>query len=132
MRSRRCSTRCATPFTLAPSSAIGWDVGLAVVFVAGLLLYGIGTAIARTTRHERQAATLERAERAIDWPTLIDDDLTQTDVALRLAMIDRLGLLDTPWSRYVLERAAEQETDEAVIAAVARASAKSSCESTPP
>ena len=102
------------------SAAIGWDVGLAVTFAVGLLLYGIGIAIARSAHEERHPKSAAPAT-AIDWPQLIDETLIDAPDDLRLRMIERLALLETPWSQYVLERATEQESDPALTAAIERA-----------
>ena len=102
MRSARCSTRSdQRPILLSTN----WIV-LAVGFAIGLLLFGIGTAMLRTLREEeRQGAA------RVSWPRLVDESLTATDAQLRLDMIERLSVIDTEWSRGVLERARAEEPE---------------------
>lgn len=104
----RCWTRSDQRPTLPSTS---WIV-LAVVFAFGLLLFGIGSAMLRTLRAEQPP----RAR--ITWPQLVDESLGNADAQLRLDMIERLSIVDTEWSRGVLERARAEDPDDAVRSAV--------------
>ena len=55
------------------------------------------------------------------WPRMVDEDLSSADVATRLDMIERLGLVPGDWSREILERAKLEESDAQLIAAIGRA-----------
>jgi hypothetical protein len=70
----------------------------------GLLLFGIGTAMLRTLREERKALSAH-----VTWPQLIDESLVDADMQLRVDMIERLSIIDTEWSRGILERARAEE-----------------------
>lgn len=108
MRSARCWTRCDQRPTL-PST--NWII-FGVIFAVGLLLFGIGSAMLRSLREERPAPAQP------SWPQLIDESLAQAGTQLRLDMVERLSIIDTDWSRSVLERARAEDPDEAVRAAV--------------
>jgi hypothetical protein len=86
-----------------PSSS--WIV-FAVIFAVGLMLFGIGTAMLRTLREERKSAPAP-----VTWPQLIDESLVDADARLRADMIERLSIVDTEWSRGVLERARAEEPE---------------------
>ncbi len=87
-----------------------WIV-IIVAFVVGVLLFSTGTAIMRSLREEAPAHSLV-------WPQLIDEELGETDVPLRLDMIERLSILDTAWSRGILVRAKKEEADPQVRSAI--------------
>lgn len=55
------------------------------------------------------------------WPQLVDESLGETDVQLRLDMIDRLSIVNNDWSRSVLQRAKAEERDSRVRSAIALA-----------
>lgn len=101
-RSARCWTRSDQRLTLPSTS---WIV-FAVIFAVGLLLFGIGTAMLRTAREEQKPI---RAR--VTWPELVDESLADADAQLRADMIERLRIVDTEWSRSVLERARAEEPD---------------------
>lgn len=93
-------------------SSLSWDVAIALVFVLGLLLFGIGSAMLRSARRAHHEAAGPR------WPKLIDESLEGADKRLRLDMIDRLSILRTSWSRDVLQRARNEEVDPDVLSAI--------------
>lgn len=72
----------------------------------GLLLFGIGTAMLRTFREERKPEPPP-----LTWPRLVDESLAGADAQLRADMIERLCIVDTPWSRGILERARAEEPE---------------------
>jgi hypothetical protein len=92
------------------SSTNSWIL-FGVLFVIGLLLLGISSAILRSLREVPPSPK-------VSWPQLIDDSLTKADVQLRLDMIERLSIIDSEWSREVLERARQEDPDEGVRSAV--------------
>lgn len=96
------------------------NIAIAVVFVVGLLLFGIGRALMRPDEASGQPS----------WPSLVDEALADADAALRMDVIERLGLVGSAWSREILERAAEQEQDGRVRSAVAEALNAASNENT--
>jgi hypothetical protein len=100
--------RCAQRPTLSSTS---W-VLIAVVFAVGVLLLGISSAMLRSVREETRRAP------QLSWPQLIDESLKMADVQLRLDMIERLRIVDSEWSRGVLERAREEDPDESVRSAI--------------
>lgn len=104
----RCWTR-SDQRPILPSTS--WIV-FAVIFAVGLLLFGIGSAMLRTLREERPA------QAPLTWPRLVDESLANVDAQLRLDMIERLSIIDTQWSRGVLERARAEDPDEAVRSAI--------------
>jgi hypothetical protein len=88
-----------------------WIVIL-VIFAVGLLLLAISSAMFRSLREE--TPVLARAA----WPKLVDDSLADADVTLRLDVIERLSIVNSEWSRDVLERANAEERDARVRAAI--------------
>lgn len=56
--------------------------------------------------------------RTVRWPLAIDAALTDCDASLRLALVDRLGTIATPWSARVLREAVREESDPVVRAAI--------------
>lgn len=66
----------------------------------------------RTLREEKPAPV------RVTWPQLVDESLANADAELRLDMIERLSIIDTQWSRGVLERARAEDPDDAVRSAV--------------
>ena len=104
----RCWTRSDQRSTLPSTS---WIV-LAVVFAVGLLLFGIGSAMLRTLREEKPVPA------RVTWPQLVDESLADADAQLRMDMIERLSIVDTEWSRGVLERARAEDPDDAVRSAI--------------
>ena len=85
----------------------------------GLALFVISSAMLRAS--SRAAADASGNSAAVTWPRLVDDDLAAADTAMRLDMIERLGLVPGDWSREILERAREEETDANVTAAIDKA-----------
>lgn len=108
MRSARCWTRCDQR-PILPST--NWIV-FAVIFAVGLLLFGIGSAMLRSLREEHPAQPQP------NWPQLVDESLANAGTQLRLDVVERLSIIDTEWSRGVLERARAEDPDETVRAAV--------------
>jgi hypothetical protein len=103
-----------------PSTSL--EVLLGVLIAAGLLLFGIGTAMLRSTREAPQSGGQPAPQIAQvqqpKWPCLVDETLTQTDAPLRIDMIERLALLGNTWSRDVLQQAEAEERDPAVRRAI--------------
>jgi hypothetical protein len=52
------------------------------------------------------------------WPALVDPRATGCDVRVRLALVDALLTVGTPWSRAILQRALDDESDPDVRSAV--------------
>jgi hypothetical protein len=92
-------------------TAATW-IAIIVVFAVGLLLLAISSAMMRSLREERLTPP------ALTWPKLVDDTLADADVALRLDMIERLSIVNSDWSRSVLERAKTEEPDPQVRSAI--------------
>lgn len=88
-------------------------VAPAALFVLGVLLLFAANRIARARR--------ARLTPPAAWTRLVDSDLVVWDDAQRLEMIERLALLNTPWSRSVLEAALEQEHAVPLRAAIEHA-----------
>jgi nucleotide-binding universal stress UspA family protein len=57
-------------------------------------------------------------ERDAAWPALVDAAADRCDVDARLALVDALAQLGTPWSATILSYAEEDEPDERVRAAI--------------
>lgn len=91
-------------------SSISWDAAIGLAFVVGLLLLGIGSSTLRKAR----AAAANTAR----WPQLVDDGLAGADKPLRADMIDRLSIVDSEWSRRVLQRARDEERDPELVTAI--------------
>jgi hypothetical protein len=87
-------------------------IAILVIFAVGLLLLAISSAMFRSLREEVPVPA--RAA----WPSLVDDSLADADAALRLDMVERLAIVNSPWSRDVLERANTEERDARVRAAI--------------
>ncbi len=81
--------------------------------VVGLLLLGISSAIMRSLREEQA-----RAPSAPAWTQLVDESLVGLDAQTRLDIVERLSIVNTAWSRDVLENAKNQERDANVRAAI--------------
>ena len=88
-------------------------IWIVIGIVVGLLLLGISSAILRSLREE-QAHVPSSAH----WTQLVDESLTDADAQLRLDIIERLAIVNTPWSRDILERASKQERDANVRTAI--------------
>ncbi|MGZ3496578.1 MAG: hypothetical protein ACXWNK_02945 [Vulcanimicrobiaceae bacterium] len=105
-------------------------LAIAIFFLVGLLLFGIGSALVRSSRQaeepmiagpsEAQAPEAPQAPPAV-WTARVDESLTDVDAAARLEMIERLALINTDWSRSILEAARAEERDAALCAAIDRA-----------
>ena len=98
-------------------ASTAWIV-IAVVFVVGLLLLGISSAMLRSVREETGA------QQRASWPRLVDESLGGADTQLRLDVVERLAIVDNEWSRGVLERAHAEETDPQVRCAIELALAR--------
>jgi hypothetical protein len=103
--------RCAQRLTLPSTNWILFAVLLAV----GVLLIGISAALLRSVRQEGPAPS------RVAWPQLVDESLANADLQLRLDMIERLSIVNSEWSRGVLERARDEDPDDAVRSAVSLA-----------
>lgn len=79
-------------------------IALAVVFVMGLILFGIGTALRHPSEREAAAASSH-----ITWTRIFDDEAETPDVATRLDMIERMAMLHEPWCLEALRIAAREE-----------------------
>lgn len=101
----RWLTRCALQRPLSNSLSLV----LLAMFVLGAVAFGAGT----YWRHR-----LDRAPSPPQWPTLVDETLTDAGVEQRRDMIERLALVGSPWSRSVLERALDDERDESIRALI--------------
>ena len=91
-------------------------IWIVIGIVVGLLLLGISSAILRSLREEQ--THLPPAEH---WTQLVDESLGQADVQLRLDIVERLEIVNSPWSREILARASKQERDPGVRAAIENA-----------
>ena len=58
------------------------------------------------------------------WPALVDPRAAGCDAAARLALVEALLAVRAPWAEAILQRAAAQERDPSVIAALAGPTAK--------
>lgn len=58
------------------------------------------------------------------WPGLVDPRAAGCDAAARLALVEALLAVRAPWAEAILRRAAAQERDPSVIAALAGPTAK--------
>lgn len=96
-------------------SEISWYIAIGLAFVVGLLLFGIGSSMLRSAKHEAAAPAKPFTPQ---WPTLIDDALSEADKPLRLDMIERLSIVRSDWSRDILARARAQERDPDVLSAI--------------
>ena len=99
MRSARCSTRCARR---VPLQSISFSAFLIVVLVAGVVLFGLSSFMLRS---------LERKAAPPAWPALIDETLSGADTDQRRDLIERLGMVESPWSRETLSAALADERD---------------------
>lgn len=101
----RCDRRRTSLLTSWPFLAVG------VLFVIGVLLLAISSAMMRSAREES-------AQKPVTWPQMVDESFGETDAPLRLEMVERLGILDTEWSRGILQQAQQQEPDPQVRSAI--------------
>lgn len=60
------------------------------------------------------------APAAPDWPALVDPSAGGSTAPVRLALIEALATLATPWADALLERARDDESDPEVRAAAER------------
>ena len=97
-------------------SSLSWDIAVGVAFAVGVLLFGISSAMLRSTR----AAPEPPPPPPPAWPQLVDPDLLDAPDDLRLDMIERLSWVNNAWSREILERARAEERDPAILAAIDR------------
>lgn len=89
------------------------EITLVVLVVVGVLLLAISSAILRSVREEEAR---EKASPA--WPQLVDESLADADAQLRLDVVERLSIVDSEWSRAILERAKSEEADPQVRSAI--------------
>ena len=109
-----CWPRCATPRTL-PSSSPLLSIAIAVVFLTGAALFGLGT----VTRRKQAASSAESGR--VTWPVLVDGTLSSVDLDQRIEMISRLAIVRSSWARDVLLRAQREETDARAKSALEKA-----------
>jgi hypothetical protein len=69
-----------------------------------------------------QSDSDEHIDTAPAWPALVDPRAVGCDVAARLALVDALIAVRAPWADALLRRAAAEERDPDVSAALAEAS----------
>jgi len=81
------------------------------VFIAGAVLYAIGSRRVIAEKAQREPAHSEQ----VTWPQLIDETLGEVEAPVRLDMIERLSIVNSAWSRGVLQRALEEERDEEIV-----------------
>jgi hypothetical protein len=55
------------------------------------------------------------------WPELVDPRADGSDIAVRLALVDALAVLATPWADTILRRVLDEEPDPQVRAAAGAA-----------
>ena len=84
------------------------------MFIAGAVLYAIGSR--RVIAEKAQRETAHSAQ--VTWPQLVDETLGEIEAPVRLDMIERLSLVNTVWSRGVLQRALEEERDPEIVSAL--------------
>lgn len=110
MRWTQYSTRCARPRI---SLLASWPfLAFAVLFVIGVLLLAISSAMMRSLREEAHVPP------TVAWPQLVDESLSGADPQLRLDVVERLRIVHNEWSREILERARDEESDAAVRSAI--------------
>jgi hypothetical protein len=76
----------------------GWPLVFLVALVAGAALFGVGTALVRSSE-----------PRAIAWTRAITGDDAVLSPDERADMIERLRLVDAPWAREALAQAEKEE-----------------------
>jgi hypothetical protein len=85
---------------------VSWPIVFLVALVIGAALFGIGTAIVRA------------GERSTEW---VSEVVTgETTLEERLEIVERLGIVNEPWSLVVLARAAADDPERAVRIAASR------------
>ncbi len=89
-----------------PSNSLA--LALSAVFAFGLASFAAGTLLVRVAPRRR----------TVRWPLEIDATLIDCDAPLRLALVERLGTIATPWSARVLREAVREEFDPVVRAAI--------------
>ena len=75
-----------------------WPLVFIIALVAGAALFGVGTALVRSTDRPR-----------ITWTRLVTGDDAPVDEDERREMIERLRLVDAAWAREALALADEEE-----------------------
>ena len=55
------------------------------------------------------------------WPALVDPSAACCDAPARLALVDALATVRTPWAAAILKQALDEESDESVRAAITAA-----------
>jgi hypothetical protein len=88
-------------------------IAIAVIFAAGLLLLVVSSVLMRSVREEAPTRV-----RGASWPQLVDESLADADAQLRLDMVERLGIINSAWSRDVLQCAKADEADPHVRSAI--------------
>ncbi len=91
------------------------DIAIAVAFVVGLLLYGIGTSMLRSLHIQNGNGT------TASWPRLVDESLTNADRQLRLDIVERLSIIGEPWCVDILRQAMKDENDADIRSAISNA-----------
>jgi hypothetical protein len=98
-----------------PNSPLLLYAAIALVFVLGAVLYRLGSQRVRVERTQRESRA---ASAGVTWPRLVDEELSRVDAGVRLDMVERLGIVNTEWSREILKRALTEETDERITHAI--------------
>ena len=88
------------------------DIAIAVAFVVGLLLFGIGTSMMRSLRVQNGNGNIA------SWPRLVDESLADADPRLRLDIVERLSIVGEPWCVDILRQAFKDENDAGVKEAI--------------
>lgn len=105
MHCRPCSRTCAAPRTLLQSSL---GATLAVVFLIGVALFSIGVALPGRIVSPQAP-----------WPLRLDDSATALDSPAKIELIERLGLVGSPWCEEILRQADSEEGDPTIRRAIA-------------
>lgn len=100
-----CWKRCAQLRILLSSN---WGFSFAVVFLIGVALFAIGLALPGTIQSPHAP-----------WPLRIDDTAVDLDTGAKIALIENLGLIGSPWCQEILKQAQSEEDDPTVRRAIA-------------
>jgi hypothetical protein len=96
------------------SSTAVWILA-GVGLLVGVLALAISSAMLRSVREEEHAET---AGMQLSWPQFVDESLRAADAQLRTDIAERLAIVNTAWSREILQRAQREERDPQVRAAI--------------
>lgn len=85
-----------------------WGFSFAAVFLIGVALFAIGLALPGKVQAPQ-----------VPWPLRIDDSAVDLDAAAKIALIERMGLIGSPWCQEILKQAETEEDDSTVRRAIA-------------